>query len=121
MIGEIDEDAFAITCRTGRGVCCLVVDLLRKIPFVNFTGPDLLAGLAVEAEKRLGLFFLVGSGEKDLLSHHDGGTMALAGNGGNPADVFGFAEFQWEILIGMGVAGVISPPSGRPVPRIGRE
>ena len=93
----------------------LVVDLLWEVSLVNFTSPNLLAGLAIEAEEGLGLFFLVGGGEEDLLSHHDGGAVAFSWNRGNPADVFGFAELQREILIGMGVAGVIGSTPSRPV------
>ena len=50
VVHEIDEDALTVTCRGGGGVGCLIVNLLREIPFMNFTGPDLFASLAVVAE-----------------------------------------------------------------------
>ena len=88
---------------------------LREAAAMDFGLPEPFPRLAMVAEHRLNLVFVVGGREEHLISHHRRRTMTASRNRAFPQDVFRFAPLQRRLLRRRSNAVAVRPPPPRPV------
>jgi hypothetical protein len=113
---KVDVNPLTITCRSRRGVGCLAVGF-REPATVNFRRPLEFTCFAIETNDRLHFRCFIGRLQDDVVTDNDGGTMAATGNGRDPLDRLGGAEFyRWHLIsVRFGNAIPIRPAPPRPI------